>query len=139
MGCYTFFIFTAFIGYHCIQMKKRPDPVRLLGLRIREVRRQAGLTQSDLAEKASLSLNFIGTVERGRNVPSLLTLFRIARSLGVAVSDLFLTAEAIQRSSRNQELLQRLILLLRRRRAADVQLVLDFTSRILEHLDRRRK
>lgn len=120
-------------------MKKRSDPVRLLGLRIRELRRQAGLTQSDLAEKASLSLNFIGTVERGRNVPSLMTLFRIARSLGVSVSDLFLTAEAIQRSSRNQELLQRLIILLRRRRAVEVQLVLDNVSRMLELMDKRQR
>lgn len=120
-------------------MKKRLDPIRLLGLRIREVRRQAGLTQSELAEKASLSLNFIGTVERGRNVPSLMTLFRIARSLGVTVSDLFLTAEAIQRSSRNRELLQRLILLLRRRRAVEVQLVLDNVSRMLELMDKRQR
>jgi len=120
-------------------MKKRPDPIRLLGFRIRELRRQAGLTQSELAEKASLSLNFIGTVERGRNVPSLMTLFRIARSLGASVSDLFLSAEAIQRSSSNQELLQRLILLLRRRRAADIHLVLDLSSRILGHLDRRKE
>jgi transcriptional regulator with XRE-family HTH domain len=120
-------------------MAKRDDPIKLLGLRVREVRKAKGLSQSALAERASLSLNFIGLVERGVTSPSLATLFRIARSLGVSVADLFLTAEAIQRSSRNQELLQRLILLLRRRRSADVQLVLDFTSRILEHIDGRKR
>lgn len=120
-------------------MPKVTDPIKLLGLRIREVRKAKGLSQSELAERASLSLNFIGLVERGMTSPSLTTLSRIARSLGVPVADLFLTAEAIQRSSRNQELLQRLIILLRRRRKGDVQLVLDFASRFLEQLDDRKK
>lgn len=119
-------------------MAKRTDPIRLLGLRVREVRKAKGLSQSELAERASLSLNFVGLVERGVTSPSLTTLSRIARSLGVSVSDLFLTAEAIQRSSRNHELLQRLIILLRRRKTADVQLILDLASRIIEHMDSRK-
>ncbi len=35
------------------------------GLRVKELRKEKGLTQSELAEKIGLSNNFIGMIERG--------------------------------------------------------------------------
>ena len=48
----------------------------LFGQRLREQRQNQGLTMEQLAEKANLSTNFIGAIERGLKEPSLSTLIR---------------------------------------------------------------
>ncbi len=60
--------------------------IRKAGNRIKRLRHVKGMTQPDLAEKAGLSRNFLGTVERGRQVPSMLILLRIADGLGVDIA-----------------------------------------------------
>lgn len=52
-----------------------------LGDRIKHYRKLQRLTQEQLAEKADLSLNFIGLIEIGRSTPSLKSLARIANAL----------------------------------------------------------
>ncbi len=42
------------------------------------------MRQEDLAEKADLSVNYIGMLERGEKVPSLETFITIANALGVS-------------------------------------------------------
>lgn len=57
-------------------------PVRKsLGLRLRELRRAAHLSQTALGEKASLSGKFIGEVERGEKSISIDSLSRVAAVL----------------------------------------------------------
>ena len=46
--------------------------------------------QEDLAEKAGLTTNYIGMVERGEKIPSLETFINILNALGVS-SDMVLT------------------------------------------------
>lgn len=60
-----------------------------LGEKIRELRRETGLTQEELAEKAGVSVNFIGKAERGESAASVRTLRVIARALGMGLKDLF--------------------------------------------------
>jgi transcriptional regulator with XRE-family HTH domain len=60
-----------------------------LGARIKYYRKLRRLTQERLAEKADLSLNFIGIIEIGRSTPSLKSLARIASALEVPLQDLF--------------------------------------------------
>ena len=60
-----------------------------LGKRIRALRRVKSLTQEELGEKSGLSYKFIGEIERGEVNPSLDSLTKIAKSLGVKVGDLF--------------------------------------------------
>ena len=60
-----------------------------LGVKIRILRKAAGLTQEQLAEAADVSVNFIGYVERGQRAPSIRTLERIAQALKVAPKELF--------------------------------------------------
>ena len=60
-----------------------------LGVKIRMLRKAAGLTQNQLAEAADMSVNFIGYVERGQRAPSIQTLERIAQALNVAPKALF--------------------------------------------------
>ena len=61
---------------------------RTVGQQIRAYRKQAGLSQEKLAEKASLSYKYLGEVERGYVNVSLDSLMRIAKSLKLKVSDL---------------------------------------------------
>ena len=61
---------------------------RIVGQEIRAHRKQAGLSQEKLAEKASLSYKYLGEVERGYVNVSLDSLMRIAKALKLKVSDL---------------------------------------------------
>ena len=62
---------------------------RLLGKNISHFRREAGLTQEQLAEKTDYSVDFIGLVERGVNAPTVSRLKDIADVIGVEVWQLF--------------------------------------------------
>ena len=55
----------------------------LFGQRLREQRQKQGLTLERLAEKANLSSNFVGAIERGLKEPSLSTLISILNALDV--------------------------------------------------------
>jgi transcriptional regulator with XRE-family HTH domain len=61
---------------------------RILGATIRATRAEAALSQEALAEKAGLSTVFISRVERGIESPSLDSLVKIAKALGVRVREL---------------------------------------------------
>ena len=61
---------------------------RILGETIRARRTESDLSQERLAEKAGLSTVFISRVERGIESPSLDSLVKIAKALGVHVRDL---------------------------------------------------
>lgn len=70
-------------------MAKFEDIQRKLGKRLRQLRKDRNLRQVDLDEgEYAVSLTFIQSVERGTANPSLLTLFRISRSLGIRMKDL---------------------------------------------------
>ena len=69
-------------------MPSKPYHRQVLGNKIRSYRKQAGLTQEQLAEKADLSYKYVGEVERGCVNISLDSLVRIAKALKVKVSDL---------------------------------------------------
>lgn len=56
----------------------------LLGQQIREQRRKKGWTMDKLAEKADLSVNYVGDLERGVKMPNLDTFIRIVEALDVA-------------------------------------------------------
>lgn len=59
-----------------------------LAQRIEKLRREKGLTQEKLAEKAGLHRAYFWDIEQGRNI-SIKTAYNIARALGVKLSELF--------------------------------------------------
>jgi transcriptional regulator with XRE-family HTH domain len=59
------------------------------GKRLRDLRKQKGMTQEQLAEEASISVDFLSLVERGINAPSFDTLEKLSRALNVPVKQLF--------------------------------------------------
>lgn len=60
-----------------------------LGANVREMRGLRGLTQRELADRAGFSPSEVGEVERGRRVPRVDTLFRLAGALDVKPNKLF--------------------------------------------------
>lgn len=58
---------------------------KVLGKKIQRLRKQADLTQEELAEKIKVSRAYIGYIEQGRNAPSLEVLEKIARALKVSL------------------------------------------------------
>ncbi|MEZ5959222.1 MAG: helix-turn-helix domain-containing protein [Hyphomonadaceae bacterium] len=60
-----------------------------LGVRLKEARVRAGLTQAELAELVSVSRKTINTVENGVFVPSTLLALKLAQALRRRVEDLF--------------------------------------------------
>ena len=61
---------------------------QLFGKRIRESRRKQNLTLAQLAEKCDISSNFLGQLERGKNIQSLKSLIKIANILEVSIDGL---------------------------------------------------
>ena len=59
------------------------------GNRLRDLRKQRGITQEQLAEAASISVDFLSLVERGVNAPSFETLEQLSYALDVPVKEFF--------------------------------------------------
>ena len=59
------------------------------GKRLRDLRKQRGITQEQLAEEASISVDFLSLVERGINAPSFETLEKLACALNVPIKQFF--------------------------------------------------
>ena len=69
-------------------MSLRVRLYQILGETIRDKRLRAGFSQEQLAEKANLTRNYIGQIERAEKRIHLETLAKIAKALGVKVRDL---------------------------------------------------
>ncbi|WJH37111.1 helix-turn-helix domain-containing protein [Paenibacillus sp. CC-CFT747] len=60
-----------------------------IGERIRDLRKNKGLSQEELGEKAGFHFSYIGGVERAEKNISILNLEKIATSLDTTIADLF--------------------------------------------------
>jgi transcriptional regulator with XRE-family HTH domain len=64
------------------------DRKRLLGTRIKALRKLRKLSQEDLAERAAISPQYVSNIERGKENPTLDLLFKLADALKVSLGDL---------------------------------------------------
>lgn len=65
------------------------NELKKLGDRIKYYRKLKLYTQQELAEKADLSLQHIGCIERGESNPTFSTLIKISEALNVKIKKLF--------------------------------------------------
>jgi transcriptional regulator with XRE-family HTH domain len=74
-----------------LSMGKRPETQiqKHFGERVRELRKQKGLSQESLALACDLDRSYIGGVERGERNISLINIYKIAEALGVKAKELF--------------------------------------------------
>lgn len=59
-----------------------------LGKKVREIRKQSGLSQEKLGELTGLDRTYISGIERGVRNPSLRNIEKMAKALKVKVSDI---------------------------------------------------
>lgn len=65
------------------------DLRRDVGLRLRELREGLGISQEELAARADLHRNYVGSVERGERDLGLSALDRLVTALGTSLADFF--------------------------------------------------
>jgi transcriptional regulator with XRE-family HTH domain len=65
------------------------DPVDALGPMMRALRRRQGLTLSEVAERAGLSVGHLSQVERGLSTPTIRQLHAVAKTMGVTIGWFF--------------------------------------------------
>lgn len=75
-------------------MAGKPDPLLVaLGATIRELRAERELSQEQLGLRSGVHRNYIGGLERAERRPSVVTIARLAETLGIRTSDVFRRAE----------------------------------------------
>lgn len=65
------------------------DVKKKFGGRVREIRKEKGLSQEKLADLAGLDRTYISDVERGERNISLVNIIKIANAFNINVKDLF--------------------------------------------------
>ncbi len=108
------------------------DIKKLLGQRIKDLRKSLGMTQEQLAEKANISVTFIGLTERGINIPSIKTCDKIARAIGVSLSELFI----FEGENEKEKTITELNSYLRNSNPEDVHLVKEIAERVMKYKKR---
>lgn len=68
--------------------KAEPEAQLQLGERIRRLREERGWSQESFAHEGGLGRSFAGAIERGEKDIRLSTLMKLARALGVSLSQL---------------------------------------------------
>ena len=76
-----------------------------LGQKVAIYRRLAGLTQVKLAKKLRVTPETINRLERGKAVPSIATIQKVAGALGVELSELFRFRDRRTRTAKALDLL----------------------------------
>jgi transcriptional regulator with XRE-family HTH domain len=61
----------------------------LFGIALRALREERGYSQEELAERAGLHRNYVGSVERGERNVALENIVKLAGALSVRTKDLF--------------------------------------------------
>ena len=95
----------------------------LFGQRVREQRKANGWTLEQFAEKAGLSPNYVGDIERGKKSPSLETFIRIVEVLGVSADALIRDSVASASHVADDELSNKLSQLTPKQKKAAVDIL----------------
>jgi transcriptional regulator with XRE-family HTH domain len=88
--------------------------IRLIGERIKSIRRARGLTQEEVAEKAGIKSSYVTGIETGKRNSSLKTVAKLLNALNVEPSELFnfseIESDALREKKSTVELIKALLL-----------------------------
>ena len=59
-----------------------------LGRNLKRIRKEKGISQGDIVRSFGMDRAFISNIENGKTNPTLATIAKLAKALGVSVSDL---------------------------------------------------
>lgn len=78
-----------FHSFHAKKEAMKKDYRRLIGNRLRDLRKQRRFTQEELADRANLNPSYYGRVERGEINLTIETLTSISEALQVELAEVF--------------------------------------------------
>ncbi|WP_339849245.1 helix-turn-helix transcriptional regulator [Paenibacillus sp. FSL W7-1088] len=94
-------------------MNEDREVLKLVGARIRALRKERGYSQESLGEKGGFHFSYIGQIERGEKNVSLVNLAKIAESLDVNLIQLFAYVDEEYKFTESEIIIQEIIGMLR--------------------------
>lgn len=70
--------------------EERRQLAKRIGSRIRDIRKQQGLSLEGLALKCDMSPSFVGHIERGLRSPTIHSIETVCNGLGISMAELFM-------------------------------------------------
>ena len=64
------------------------DEAQKLGRNLKRIRTKKGITQGDIVRTLGMPKSFVSSIENGRTNPTLATIAKLARAIGVSVGEL---------------------------------------------------
>ncbi len=110
--------------------------LKLVGQRIRSLRKERGMSQEQLGEKGGFHYSYIGQIERGEKNVALLNLAKISAALEVSLSQLFTYLDGEEKRTDSENDLQEILAALRYQKPDQVRLVRNVVREILGEGDR---
>ncbi|WP_019913001.1 helix-turn-helix domain-containing protein [Paenibacillus sp. HW567] len=111
------------------------DILKLVGSRIRDIRKLRGLSQESLAEKAGFNSSYIGFIERAERNISLKNIEKIANALEVGVHQLFTYVQVDGEFTDSEKHLKEITHMLRRRDSKDTEMAKNILIEIFKRYE----
>ncbi len=64
------------------------DDAKKLGENLKKIRTKKNITQTELAKTLGVDKSFVSNIEKGKTNPTLATIAKLAKSVGVSVDEL---------------------------------------------------
>ncbi|MDO8604793.1 MAG: helix-turn-helix transcriptional regulator [bacterium] len=64
------------------------DEAQKLGRNLKRIRTKKGITQGDIVRTLGMPKSFVSSIENGRTNPTLATITKLAKAIGVSVGEL---------------------------------------------------
>ena len=89
MGVYDKIILPKLLDNGCVKRTPNKEALKAFGMKLRELRKDKGLTQETLSYLADIELSTLNRIELGKAGTSLTNVFAICEALGVHPKQLF--------------------------------------------------
>ena len=128
-------VYSNLLFFYTQTMKKEKKLLERVGRSIRDKRKEKGLTQEALAEKADVNPKFLGKVERAETNISLLTLTKVCDALGISLCELLAFTSMGREILRSGELSSEIWKLMKGKDQKAIQLSLKIFRELLEGVE----
>jgi transcriptional regulator with XRE-family HTH domain len=111
--------------------------LKLIGQRIRNLRKEMKMSQEALGEKGGFHFSYIGQVERGEKNISILNLTKIANALDVNLGNLFTYIDEEEKLTETDLDVKEILSILRNQKPDKVRMIRNIVRGIIEeHADK---
>ncbi|MGZ0040525.1 helix-turn-helix domain-containing protein [Paenibacillus ottowii] len=107
------------------------EVLKLVGARIRALRKEKGLSQESLGEKGGFHFSYIGQIERGEKNVSLINIAKIADALDVNLIQLFAYVNEDIKVTKHEDGIQEIVNILQKSSPEKVRLARNVIREII--------